>query len=211
MSDQPEVLTIDLLSDTTFARGEGTAGVVDIEVEHDEFGLPFLGAKALHGLLRDTWLTMKVYFPHLHGAAQRVLGPIADVEETAILRIGDALIEESARRYFVAATQREHNPLAPEVILSALTDIRSQTSEDRHTGAPARTTLRSVRIIVRGLRLVAPLSWLDKPNTDDLQCLALAALGTRHAGLSRNRGRGHIRITLDGDLEKTHQLARREL
>lgn len=208
MTAQPNRLVIDLLSDTTFGRGEGTAGAVDVEVEHDAFGLPLLGGKALRGLLRDSWLSMQEHFPDLQAAGRRVLGPHGDLEETAILRIGDAVMEEQARGFFVAAVEREHRPLAPEMILAALTEIRSQTSEERTTGAPARTTLRSTRVVVRGLRLEAPLSWLSTPGAEDTRCLALAALATRHAGLARNRGRGHLRITLDGDTDWTRALAR---
>jgi len=208
MTIRPERIMIELLSDTTFGRGEGTAGAVDVEVEHDACGLPMLGGKALRGLLRDSWLSMQECFPELRVAGRRVLGPHGDLEETAILRVGDATIEESARAFFISATERQHHPLAPETILAALTEIRSQTSEERTTGAPARTTLRSARVALCGLKLVAPLSWLEAPDPGDARCLAMAALATRHGGLARNRGRGHLRITIDGDLERTRALAR---
>jgi hypothetical protein len=208
MTVHTERIVIELLSDTTFGRGEGTAGAVDVEVEHDACGLPMLGGKALRGLLRDSWLSMQECFPELRVAGRRVLGPHGDLEETAILRIGDATIEESARAFFISATERQHHSLAPETLLAALTETRSQTSEERATGAPARTALRSTRVALRGLRLVAPLSWLEAPNPGDFRCLALAALATRHGGLARNRGRGHLRITIDGDIERTRALAR---
>jgi hypothetical protein len=208
MTVQPERIVIELLSDTTFGRGEGTAGAVDVEVEHDTYGLPMLGGKALRGLLRDSWLSMQEHFPDLRGAACRVFGPHADMQETAILRIGDALIEEATRKFFVTATQREHHPLTPEALVAALTEIRFQTSEKRSTGAPARTTLRASRVVIRGLHLMAPLSWLVPPDPQDCACLALAALATRHGGLARNRGRGLLSITIDGNLEQTRTLAR---
>jgi hypothetical protein len=208
MIARPEHLEIKLLSDTTFGRGEGTPGVVDVEVEHDAYGLPMLGGKALRGLLRDSWLSMQEHFPELGVAARRVLGPHGDLKETAILRIGDAMIEETARAYFIAATERELHPLGPTTILTAFTEIRSQTSEARATGAPARTTLRSTRVIVRDLSLAAPLSWLAPPEPADARCLALAALATKHAGLARNRGRGHVLVTINGSLERTQTLAR---
>ncbi|MCZ7664460.1 MAG: hypothetical protein M5U22_16700 [Thermoleophilia bacterium] len=56
--------------------------------------------------------------------------------------------------------------------------------------------------------LLAPLSWLAPPDPQDCACLALAALATRHGGLARNRGRGHLRITIDGDMEQTRAMAR---
>jgi hypothetical protein len=200
-------LQIDLLSDAAFSRGEGTAGLVDVEVEHDAMGLPFLGGKTVRGLLHDSWLSMQGCFPTLGHAAKRIFGDEADVTECAILRIGDAMVDNETRKWIEAAETRLEHPLSPSAVLEALTDIRRQTSEERITGAPAETTLRSTRVVIRGLRLEAPLLWLAEPEAADLRCLALALLTTRHAGLARNRGRGHIRMTLDGDLERTRQAA----
>lgn len=200
-------IEIELLSDAAFSRGEGAAGVVDIEVEHDDLGLPFLGGKTIRGLLRDSWLSMCGCFQELGGAGERVFGPEADVEERSILRIGDAVVDEETRRWIEAAEKRQNNPLTPVEVLEALTDVRRQTSEERRTGAPAETTLRSVRVVIRGLKLRAPLHWFQKPTEADVRVLALAALATRHAGLARSRGRGHIRMSLDGDIKKTSQSA----
>src|SRR6185295_15774685 len=44
-------LQLTLSSDATFGRGEGVAGLLDAEVEHDEYGLPFLRGRTLKGLL----------------------------------------------------------------------------------------------------------------------------------------------------------------
>ncbi len=205
MSYRPESIVIELLSDTTFGCGEGTPGVVDMEIEHDQYGIPMIRGKTLRGLLRDSWLTMQEHFPELHGAAVHVFGLPNDFEEVSILRVGDALVEEKARRWFISAVERDLHPIAPDAILDALTAIRYQTAEDRDTGAPACTTLRSVRVALRGLKLVAPLVWLRDPSKEELQCLALTILATRHGGLGRNRGRGHLKMTLDGNLEKTRK------
>ncbi|SHF33718.1 hypothetical protein SAMN02745206_01787 [Desulfacinum infernum DSM 9756] len=205
---QNQFIQIELLSDAAFSRGEGTAGVVDVEVEHDQWGLPFLGGKTIRGLLRDSWLSMGPCFPDLSQTALRVFGPEADCDECSILRIGDGVVDDETKQWIQAAETRENHPVSPAAVLEALTDIRRQTSEDRRTGAPARTTLRAVRVIVRGLTLRAPLHWLADPSAEDVRCLSLALLATRHAGLGRNRGRGHIRLTLDGDLEKTRRAAK---
>jgi hypothetical protein len=216
----PGTITVDLLSDSTFSRGEPTAGEVDVEVEHDELGLPFLGGKALHGLLRDTWLSLAPYFPHLLPAAQRLLGRPAALRDAATLRVGDATLDEplavagtlasanAVRAWVAHAESRERHPIAPGEVLRALTDIRWQTAEERATGAPAHATLRSSRVVLRGHRLTAPLTWERPPTTDELRCLALSVLGTRHAGLGRNRGRGHVRLSLDGDVAGTRALVR---
>lgn len=207
MNHQYEFLQLELLSDATFSCGGGTAGVVDVEVEHDELRLPFVGGKTIRGLLRDSWLSMQGCFPELSEAAERVFGPEADFSERSILRIGDAVVDSETRKWIEHAETRESHPIPPEAVLRSFTDIRYQTSEDRNTGAPAETTLRSTRVVIRGLKLKAPLLWLAEPGDDEIRCLALALLDAKHAGLARNRGRGHIRMTLDGDIEATRRVA----
>jgi hypothetical protein len=196
-----------LLSDTTFARGDGTAGVVDVEVDHDEVGLPLVQAKRLHGLLRDGWLSLRTHFPELAGAARRVLGEEADLEDQAVLRLGDAVLAADVRAWAEYAVGREHQALRPEQVLATLTDIRRQTAVSRLTGAPAETTLRSSRIVLRNLSFAAPLHWLTEPEIEETRCLALCALAVRHGGHHRNRGRGFLRLTLDGNPDETRRLA----
>jgi hypothetical protein len=207
MMTGPNHISIELISDATFGSGEGTPGEVDVEVEHDNLGLPYLGGKALHGLLRDTWLSMAPFFTHLAPAAVQVLGPSADLTETSILGIGDAVLDGDTRAWVHFAVQRKRSTIRSRDILHALTDIRYQTREDRATGGPAKTTLRSSRVILRGLRLEAPLRWLLQPEPEQVRVLALAALGTRQAGLGRNRGRGHLALALDGDAGRTRLVA----
>ena len=203
----PQTLTVELLSDTTFARGEGTAGAVDVEVDHDDLGLPLVRGKRLHGLLRDAWLSMRPHFPELAEAACRVLGEEADLDERSILRIGDGILPEEVRTWVRYGVGRERHPLRPEQVLTTLTDIRRQTAVSRATGAPEQTTLRSSRVTLRGVRFTAPLHWLAEPGHDEVRCLALCALALRHGGWQRNRGRGFLRVTLDGTLETTRQAA----
>jgi len=210
--EYPVTLTIELLSETTFSRGEGTAGVVDVEIDHDDVGLPRIGGKVVHGLLRDAWLSMARHFPTmLAGAAPRVLGPIGDLAETSILRIGDAQLPEDVRQWARFAVERKDHPLSPEQVLSTLTDIRRQTAQSRITGSPEATTLRSSRVALRTLRFEAfeaALTWLKPPGINEIWVLALSALGVRHGGLGRNRGRGFLRVTLNNDLAKTQRWAR---
>ena len=209
---RPSALHIELLSDSTFSRGEGTAGVVDTEVEHDAHGLPFIGGRTIRGLLRDSWLSMCKHFPALENAAARVLGQSRSLDDSCQLRIGDAYLPDAIRKTVRAAVERTERALSRDAILAGFTNIRYQTAEDRASGAPATTTLRSSRVVLRQLTFRASLSWLDEcsPADDDLQVLALCALATRHGGSLRNRGRGHIRITLDGNPEATRRAALRD-
>ena len=206
----PENITITLLSDTTFGRGEGTVGEVDVEVEHDKDGLPFIGGKVLHGLLRDTWLSMQDCFPNLKEAAKSVLGQEAELAEDAILKIRDAVLPDDVRDWVHYAVHRgteRLERLSPQQILRSLTDIRRQTAQSRETGAPEQTTLRTSRVVVRDITFAALLEWRRTPTPDEQKVLALCALGIRHGGLGRTRGRGFFQMTLDGDVVTTRQLA----
>ncbi len=209
----PRTLHIELLSDASFGRGEGTAGEVDSEVEHDEFGIPFIGGKAVRGLLRDTWLSMRPLFPELRKAGDRVFGPTKRFlcDDVCVLRVGDALLQQDVRAWLIASATRavERDCVSRAMILAACTDIRYQTAEDRLTGAPAAGTLRSSRVVLRTFAFEAPLTWRTSAGAaeDDMRVLAMSALATRHGGQMRNRGRGHLRISLDGDLEGTRGLA----
>lgn len=206
----PIALQICLLSDATFGRGAGTPGAVDVEIEHDDHGLPFVGGRTVRGLLRDGWLSMAEAFPELAVAAGRVLGVERDLAETGILGVGDARlvggpgdggIRADPAPWVAAAISGRR--IGPADVLAALTTIRQQTAEDRATGAPRTRTLRASRAALSDLVFHAPLRWSAEPDEFDLRCLAMSALAVRHAGLGRNRGRGHIELALDGDLAWT--------
>jgi hypothetical protein len=206
----PEFIEMFFLSETTFSQGRGSAGIVDIEVEHDELGIPFVGGKTIRGLLRDTWLSMQDIFPEFQEAGGRVFGISQDMEEKAILRFGDAMVDQNTLQWIKVALTRERSPFSKNEILESLTEIRWQTAENRETGAPEETTLRSVRVVIPGIKLKASLFWFEEPTSEDLSVLSLTLLATRHGGLSRHRGKGHICLTLNGNLELTRKLAKGE-
>ncbi len=202
----PSRLQVELLSDTTFGRGEGTAGEVDVEADHDALGLPLIRGRLLHGLLRDAWLTMGRHFADLEGPARQVLGVEGDPAEAALLRVGDAVLPAEVRAWVRHAVGRRDHPLTPDQVLRTLTAVRRQAARDRLGGASGEG-VRSSRVVLRGLRLAAPLDWLAPPEPGHVQVLALCALAVRHGGLARSRGRGHLQVTLDGDAEATRRLA----
>jgi hypothetical protein len=45
------ILKIKLESEAAFGRGDGVAGLVDAEVQHDDYGFPFLHGRTIKGLL----------------------------------------------------------------------------------------------------------------------------------------------------------------
>ncbi|HMQ32498.1 MAG TPA: hypothetical protein PKD53_17330 [Chloroflexaceae bacterium] len=195
-------LTVQLKSDTTFGRGEGVAGLVDVEVDHDEHGCPRIGGRALKGLLVEEWANLRFA---LAGAGPGASSGWDDIAAALFGRSG-AGDEGGGRLHIGAATLppdlhaaiAADDALNPAQALDALTTIRRQTSVNAATGAPERGSLRAARAVVRGVELVAPLdlrlSPEERPRAEAL--LAACALAVRRGGLTRNRGRGRLSMLL---------------
>lgn len=190
-------LTVALRSDTTFGRGEGLAGLVDVEIEHDPHGWPFIGGRALKGLLVEEWANLRFALgagttwddaaTHLFGTSGAALGPGA-----AQMHVGAATLPPDLR----AAVADAKLPTSPAEVLAALTTIRRQTSTQAETGAPEEGSLRAMRVLLRGTPLLARLDFTLGPDERALALLAACALAVRRGGTARNRGRGRLALLL---------------
>ena len=207
-------LQITLRSDTALGRGDGVAGLVNTEVQHDSFGCPYLGGRTLKGLLREECVNLlyllremdnkkgTAHFPKWRATAHRLFGqPGSTLEEGAVLYISDATLAEDLRQaitYGVDAKQ-----LTRTQVLDSLTAIRYQTAVDAETEAPRKESLRAIRVVLRNTVFTAQLSLRDLSETTEEQGLALLAAcvkALRAAGTGRNRGVGEIRAQLlDGE------------
>jgi len=197
----PTKIVLTLKSAATFGRGDGVAGWVDREIEHDADGFPFLRGKTLKGLLAES--AENVVFAlegdgeeaqtlPWHIAKKAIFGTEgAGVKERGSLHVGDARLP---------GTLRAAEGLSKEDVLYSLTGIRRQTSINEH-GAPDHATLRSMRVLLPGVVLESPISFDGKhePTEAQKQLLAAAVLDLRRAGTGRNRGRGWLQAELDDD------------
>lgn len=198
--NNPTKLILTLKSAATFGRGDGVAGLVDREIEHDPHGFPFLRGKTLKGLLAESaenivfalkdakdWRKAKNDLFGLEGVK---------AENSGILHVGDAQLPSALRSAASASGW------TPQEVLYSLTGIRRQTSINEH-GAPDHATLRSMRVLLPKVRLEATLSFDRDLSPTEEQLLAAAVLDLRHAGTGRNRGRGWLQADLES--EKTTQ------
>jgi len=191
-------LTVQLLSDATFGRGAGLAGSVDVEIEHDQQGCPFIGGRALKGLLVEEWANLRFALgtDAWDEAAAWLFGTSGDAH--AHMHVGAATLPPD----LVAAIGRDPvaKRLTAQQILAALTGIRRQTAIDAETGAPERASLRAMRVLLRDTDLIAPLDFDAAPPPEGqnylLGLLAACALATRRGGTGRNRGRGKLQLRL---------------
>lgn len=192
-------LKIQLLSDTTFGRGDGVAGLVDQEVEHDAYGFPYLRGRALKGLLREECENLIAVLPNYQAdwlsIAYKLFGePGSGLSSKGILHVGDACLPQDLRT--AVAKQINADYLTKTDVLSSLTTIRRQTSIEAQSGIPDKGSLRSARVVVRELELSANLDFEQEPTDVMKSLITVGILALRHLGSGRHRGRGHVRCTL---------------
>lgn len=198
-------ITFTLLSDATFGRGDGVAGLIDREVEHDQYGLPFLRGRTLKGLLceeADNILYAlsggeAVNVSHKWATARQVLfgRPGSQQGSAALVRYGHAQLPAALRETVIRSFALAGTTLTRADVLASLTGIRRQTAIDEN-GVPTTGSLRAMRIILRQTPFRAQLR-TEAPLADEaLALLAATVLAFRRAGTGRNRGRGRLEADL---------------
>jgi hypothetical protein len=125
-------LRIHLLSDATFGWGDGVAGLIDQEVEHDSCGLPYLRGRTLKGLLSEECINLIALLPnrsHWATVASELFGtPGSTLHTMASVHVGDACLPQDLRK--AIAYEVQSGNLSRTDVLESLTTIRRQTSID---------------------------------------------------------------------------------
>ena len=124
-------LKIKLLSDTTFGRGDGVAGLIDQEVEHDPFGFPYLRGRTLKGLLSeegDNLIAMLTnHRPSWERVACDLFGTLGSTIGTiGAVHVGDASLPEDLRQA-VAFQINDEKTLTKTEVLDSLSCSASKT------------------------------------------------------------------------------------
>ena len=188
-----------LLSDTALGSGRGLAGGVDTDVQHDALGLPFIHGRTLKGLLTTSCAEVLAALRHTQPntyagfaeAATWLFGaPGSLLAANAALHIGHAELPIDLRDALAYAK------LSAQDVLAAFTSIRRQTAIDEKTGATDEHSLRSMRVLTRGLQLDSVVIAQRKLSPLEETVLAACVRVTRNIGLHRSRGLGHVQLSL---------------
>lgn len=207
-------IQLKLLSDTTFSRGDGVAGLVDREVEHDDYGLPYLHGRTLKGLLGeeadnlldamkqldedavDGWRQVRDNLFGTGESGMKINTNESRVKVGAIVHYGHAQLPEKLRRTVrLTLTKAEGNRLTRQDVLESLTSVRRQTAVNSD-GLPHDGSLRSMRVIVRQTTFTSKLHCSEYLGKKEIALLSAAVMALRRAGTGRNRGRGHLQADL---------------
>ncbi|MCL4424053.1 MAG: hypothetical protein M1553_01040 [Firmicutes bacterium] len=205
-------LKVLLKSDTTFGSGQGVTGSVDIEVEHDDYGLPFIRGRSIKSLLVEECANILYSLTYQKSSADSTLReaaaflfgrPGSVAVDQGSLRIGPALLPSQLRHAVMADV--DSGRLLPPEVLESLTAIRVQTSIDAVTGAPEKGSLRASRVVLRETPFTATLEFTREAADEHLALLAACVKSVRRGGTGSNRGRGRLMMSLhkDDDREVT--------
>lgn len=201
-------LEIKLESDTAPGRGDGVAGLVNAEVQHEPSGLPFLGGKTLKGLLAATCgeilhaLVQSEAIGDWDNVAKTVFGqPGSQRASRGKLHVGGAYLPDDLRQ--AIAEDIVNSKMTREDVLDSITVMRRQTAMDAERGTPLDHTLRTIRVVLRETVFTARLDFLTSPIEDEIALLTACVQGLRRMGTNRNRGMGRVSCQLFKDEGKT--------
>lgn len=194
------VLKLTLLSEATFGRGDGVAGLVDAEIEHDERGLPYLHGRGVKGLFTaqcaDILSALEQSPAHssMKKMATRLFGDGgSDLESNGALSFGHARLPQGLREAVNAVKPEQ---LSCTDVIEALTTIRRQTRIDENKGAAKEDSLRASRVLIRGLEFHAPITVDRELNATEQALLGACVKAIRRVGSQRARGLGLARAEL---------------
>lgn len=204
-----------LISDALPGSGEGLAGFIDTDIVFDENGIPYIPAKRIKGILRESALELS--------DAGLLNSDIIDIfgeqgkEKGCGFRISNGFLKDyhSYCRLIKHAKYRDERNRLPhffnkESALDYFTYIRSQTKIDCEKGAAQDKSLRINRVLKKGLEFHFQLQFDTKYEKDLKNILKV----TRFFGHNRTRGMGHIKMSLlscsascsnGSDKSNTHQ------
>ncbi len=197
-------ITIKLLSDLAVGAGESYQSGVDQDIVYDDFGFPYIPAKRLKGCIRESALELvdmgmysKKTYDDLFGVEGIRAGHI--IMNNAYLENYDEMVTD-------VQNCSDANLVHPQNVLELYSYTRTQTKIDSETGIAEEASLRTMRVLKKGLTFNAYVDF-SKANEEERKLFKNAIGITKHIGLNRTRGLGlvDIKITTE-NLKENKQL-----
>lgn len=213
-------LKIELLSDTIFSGGESIISVSDIDVLYDEYKIPFYKGKSIKGNIREVIdiiiENQKLYDKEKSKLNEEIATKLfgkkfnckdhegyRDDQSQGCIKFQNASIDKNVKEILKYLVDSER--INKDEIIEALTDIRYATKIDKDTGTSAQGSLRSMRVLNKGLCFYSDIYSEEKLNENELGLLLCGVYGLRHLGTLRSRGKGEVRCTLSIDKEELNK------
>lgn len=184
--------------------GYGRAGIViDSDVVHDKYGMPYFPAKRFKGLLYESALEIAEIFDEKI-FTKKDIDKLFGQGEDGISRIyiNNFYLKNYEKMYsdWQYLNNEYKGFFTVQSILDLYTDIRYQTTIDKKTGTTVDGSLHNMRIIDAGTEFYGEIILIEDCELNQ-KILAFALKNLRFAGAKRNRGCGRIECLLTNEDE----------
>ena len=193
-------LEIELTTLSPLHLGSGRADVmVDAEVVHDEYGMPYFPAKRFKGILYESALEVAEMADLCQGmfldrTAVETMFQHGETSDCQLVFSDLFLPDIEKMREDWNYLQKNFGEFIQSVdVLKQYTDLRYQTRLEN--GVAAKGSLHNMRTVDKGLSFYGTIE-IENGTRKHEQIIALALENLNAAGLKRNRGFGKIQAKL---------------
>lgn len=199
-------LYMKLLSDAIIASDKGYGAIIDTDVVFDEVGLPYIPAKRLKGVLKESAEILSNIFKqagiNFNIDIYDIFGSQGNVslETEAKFIVPNLYIEEyeKTRDFFHLLfsdelngnTNRSQFKILKEDVIDFFTNARMHTAIDSELGKTKKHSLRSTRVINKNT-VFSNSFQIDEKYINQLIYICNAA---KNIGSKRNRGFGEVKF-----------------
>lgn len=173
------ILRITLSSNAIITNGNGDA-LIDLDSDYNEYGLPYISAKRLKGMLKDSANELVSMGQDIN--ALRLFG---DENNEGIIKLSDARLQD------YEILEKLSNDFKPDLFKNSFSVVLNQTSLDER-GVAKKGSLRRFRAYDKGLVFESVI----EGNLEFLKDLELICLNLRYIGHKRTRGFGKVKCEL---------------
>lgn len=198
-------VTIKLLSDTIIGSAESFNSLIDTEVVYDDYGLPYIPAKRVKGVMRNSaedLVSSNIICSLLPTCTKEQVTRLFGLIGSSGFRDEFFLSDLYLDKYPDIVAWLKHLALRSKLIsapnvLSHFTCIRMQTAMDEEKlGISKEHSLRTSRVIRSGFVFTGSLTISDEIASKVEDLLGLIALNTTAMGTNRNRGFGEVELDI---------------
>lgn len=180
-------ISIRLLSDLCCYSGEVYNTTVDTDVVYDDYGLPYIPAKRLKGCIREA--ALELYEMGLMPHYNAIFGK--EGSDASAFTISNARLENYDAMVKELKQFEKTDIVNQQNVLSLYTYLRMQTAVDTNTGTAIENSLRTLRVLKKGLIFYADV---DLENNAYVKEFKNAVSMVKHMGVSRTRGLGLVEL-----------------
>lgn len=186
-------IKITLLSDLCCYSGEVYNSTVDIDCVYDKYGIPYIPAKRIKGCIREAALELQ----EIGILSEQDYKNIFENENvgSSIFTISNARIEDYDDVVKDIRCFNKNGLCEQQKIFNLYTYTRTQTKIDERCGSAEDNSLRTMRVVKKGLVFYADIEFNDKEEKYFIK-FEQAVKMVKHMGLSRTRGLGLVELSI---------------